>query len=81
MTLYIDEDEVGTRPDVKGHPGTFGLAGASLSVGRNAGSAVSGSYKAPYAFTGGTIKQVVVDISGKPYRDAEKELALAFAKD
>ncbi len=81
VTLYIDEDEVGTRPDVKAHPGTFGLAGASLSVGRNAGSAVSGSYKAPYAFTGGTIAQVLVDTSGQPYRDVEKELALAFAKD
>ena len=81
VALYIDEDEVGTRPDVKAHPGTFGLAGASLSVGRNAGSAVSGSYKAPSAFTGGTIAQVLVDTSGQPYRDVENELALAFAKD
>ena len=81
VTVYIDEQAVGTRPNVKAHPGTFGLAGASLSVGRNAGSAVSSSYKAPYAFTGGTIKQVVVDVSGQPYQDVEKELALAFAKD
>ena len=55
VTVYIDERAVGTRPNVKAHPGTFGLAGASLSVGRNTGSAVSSSYKAPYAFTGGTI--------------------------
>ncbi|MFZ0832449.1 MAG: arylsulfatase [Mycobacterium sp.] len=81
VALYIDEDEAGRRPDVKAHPGTFGLAGASLSVGRNAGSAVSAAYKAPYAFTGGTITQVLVDTSGQPYRDVEKELALAFAKD
>ncbi|MGE5697005.1 MAG: arylsulfatase [Candidatus Sericytochromatia bacterium] len=81
VTLYIDEDEVGTRPDVRTHPGTFGLASASLSVGRNTGSAVCSSYKAPYAFTGGTIQQAVVDISGQPYRDVEKELAIAFAKD
>jgi hypothetical protein len=80
-TLYIDHENVGSLPNMKVHPGTFGLAGASLSIGRNSGSAVSSCYKGPYAFTGGTINQVVVDISGKPYEDAEKELALAFAKD
>jgi arylsulfatase len=80
-TLYIDDEPVGSRPNVKIHPGTFGLAGASLSIGRNSGSAVSSSYKAPFDFTGGTINQVVVDVSGQPYEDVEKELALAFAKD
>ena len=33
------------------------------------------------AFTGGTIAQVNVDLSGAPYVDVEKELALAFSKD
>jgi arylsulfatase A-like enzyme len=80
-TLFIDDAAVGSLADMKVHPGTFGLAGAGLSVGRNSGSSVSGSYKAPYAFSGGTIRQVVVDVSGKPYEDVEKELALAFAKD
>ncbi len=80
-TLFIDDAAVGSLADMKVHPGTFGLAGAGLSVGRNSGSAVSSSYKAPYAFSGGTIHQVVVDVSGKPYEDVEKELALAFAKD
>ncbi len=81
VTLFIDDEAVGSRTDVKAHPGTFGLAGASLSVGRNAGSAVSRAYKAPFTFTGGEIARVVVDISGQPYVDVEKELALAFAKD
>jgi arylsulfatase len=80
-TLFIDDAAAGSLADMKVHPGTFGLAGAGLSVGRNSGSAVSSSYKAPYAFSGGTIGQVVVDVSGKPYEDVEKELALAFAKD
>jgi hypothetical protein len=65
----------------KYNPGTFGLAGASLSIGRNGGSAVSSDYPAPYPFTGGTITQVVVDISGEPYENLEKKLAIAFAKD
>ena len=81
VTLYIDGDAVASLPDVKAHPGTFGLAGATISVGRNAGSAVSSTFKAPYAFTGGTIAQVNVDLSGAPYIDVEKELALAFSKD
>jgi hypothetical protein len=69
------------RNGMKIHPGTFGLAGASLSVGRNTGSPVSRAYKAPFAFTGGTIAQVNVDVSGKPYADLEREFARAFAKD
>ncbi|WP_078290918.1 arylsulfatase [Mycobacterium sp. D16R24] len=81
VTLFIDEQAVGSLSAVEIHPGTFGLAGASLSIGRNSGSAVSSDYKAPYAFTGGTIAQVVVDISGEPYENLEKKLAIAFAKD
>ncbi|OHU77509.1 arylsulfatase [Mycobacteroides chelonae] len=81
VTLFIDEQAVGSLSAVEIHPGTFGLAGASLSIGRNSGSAVSSEYKAPYAFTGGTIAQVVVDISGEPYENLEKKLAIAFAKD
>ena len=80
-TLYIDGDAVATLQNVKAHPGTFGLAGATISVGRNTGSAVSSTFKAPYGFTGGTIAQVNVDLSGAPYVDVEKELALAFSKD
>ncbi|WP_078281635.1 arylsulfatase [Mycobacteroides franklinii] len=81
VTLFIDEHAVGMIGSVEIHPGTFGLAGASLSVGRNSGSAVSSDYQAPYPFTGGTIAQVVVDISGEPYENLEKKLAIAFAKD
>jgi hypothetical protein len=81
VTLFIDDAAVGTLADVWSHPGTFGLAGAGITVGRNGGSAVSSQYKAPFAFTGGTIAQVCLDLSGKPYEDLEKELALAFSRD
>lgn len=53
--LFIDEQAVGALRDVEIHPGTFGLAGVSLSIGRISGSAVSSDYPAPYPFTGGTI--------------------------
>jgi len=72
---------VALRSGIRIHPGTFGLAGATLSVGKNTGSPVSRAYKAPFPFTGGTIAQVNVDVSGKPYVDLEREFARAFAKD
>jgi len=72
---------VATLAGVKAHPFTFGLAGGGVSVGRNLGQPVSTAYVAPFAFTGGVIRRVVVDVSGTPYRDAEHELAAAFAKD
>jgi hypothetical protein len=80
-TLYVDDEVVGSLANMKTHPGTFWLTGASLSVGRNSGSAVSSSYTSPFAFTGGTIVQVNVDVSGMPYQDLQQELALAFARD
>ena len=81
LTLFVDDDVVGTLAEVSAHPGTFGLAGAGITVGRNGGSAVSSRYKAPFTFTGGTIAQVTVDVSGRPYADVESELALAFSRD
>ena len=81
VTLFIDDDLVGSLADVSAHPGTFGLAGAGITVGRNGGSGVSSRYKAPFIFTGGTIAQVTLDVSGRPYKDVERELALAFSRD
>ncbi|MUL77353.1 arylsulfatase [Mycolicibacterium sp. CBMA 226] len=81
IELRIDDAVVATRPDVRAHPGTFGLAGGGVAVGRNAGQPVSNRYRAPFPFVGGTIAKVVVDISGAPYLDVEQELAKAFCKD
>jgi len=81
VSLYVDSDIVATAEGVRTHPGTFGLAGGGVAVGRNSGQPVSRSYRAPFAFTGGTIAKVVVDVSGTPYVDVERELAQAFSKD
>jgi len=80
-TLYIDDTAVGSYADMATHPGTFGLAGAGITVGRNGGSGVARCYTPPFAFSGGTIAQVNVDLSGRPYEDLEKEFSLAFARD
>ncbi len=81
VTLHVDDAVVATLEGVRTHPASFGLAGAGVSVGRNAGQSVSPRYQAPFAFTGGSIAKAVVDISGTPYVDVERELAAAFAKD
>jgi arylsulfatase len=81
VSLHVDDSVVATLDGVRAHPATFGLAGASVQVGRNSGQPVCGAYSAPYAFTGGSIAKVVVDVSGTPYIDRERELAAAFARD
>jgi hypothetical protein len=52
-----------------------------LNVGRDPGEPVTGDYAGshPFAFTGGTIKEAIVDISGEPFVDLEME-ALAMMK-
>ena len=44
-------------------------------VGRHAGEPVTDDYpgESPYAFTGGTLNRVAVDVSGEPYVDLERE--------
>ncbi|TQM33236.1 arylsulfatase [Nocardia bhagyanarayanae] len=81
LSLYVDDAVVASRSGLRTHPGTFGLAGGGIGVGRNGGQPVSSAYTAPYPFTGGTVAKVIVDTSGTPYIDVERELAAAFAKD
>ncbi len=54
---------------------------AASRVGRDSGEAVTDDYpgETPYAFSGGTIKQAIVDISGDQFVDLELE-ALAIMK-
>ncbi|OHV01723.1 arylsulfatase [Mycobacterium talmoniae] len=79
--LYVDDVVVATAPDMLTQPGAFALAGGGVSVGRNTGQAVCSAYVAPFAFVGGRILDVTVDLSGQPYLDLETELAAAFARD
>ncbi len=70
LTLYVDDDAVGSAPIVT-QPGYFCITGDGICVGRDSGSAVSPNYDAPFPFTGGTIDKVVVDVSGERYLDHE----------
>ena len=64
-------------------PGKFSLAGEGLNVGQDRAEPVTDDYpgESPWAFIGGTIHKVVIDVSGEPMVDHEKEIAAAFARD
>jgi arylsulfatase len=80
LTLYIDETEVG-RGEITTQPGSFCLVGDGICVGRDSASPVTPEYTAPFAFTGGTIDKVVVDVSGEKFVDHEKTVMAWFAID
>lgn len=78
LTLYVDDEPVGAG-EILAQPGFFALTGDGLSVGRDSGSPVVPDYAPPFAFAGGVIDRVVVDVSGEAYVDHEKEV-LAYLK-
>ncbi len=82
LTLYIDDQAVGSA-QIKTQPGNFSLAGEGLNVGRDPGEPVTEDYagSGAFPFTGGTIRQVIVDVSGEQYVDLEKEAVAIFARD
>ena len=69
------------RRTIKTQPGKFGLGGEGLNIGRDGGEPVTDGLPGhvPWAFTGGTINRVIVDVSGEAYVDLEKE-AIAMMK-
>ncbi len=78
LTIYVDTEAVADS-EIITQPGSFSLAGEGLCIGRDSGSAVTADYSVPFAFAGGTIQRVVVDVSGEHYVDHEKEV-LAYIK-
>lgn len=78
--LYINNEKV-AEAKIQTQPGFFMLTGALLFVGRDTGQPASSDYTSPFAFTGGTIKQVTIDVSGEPFRDLEKELGGMLTRD
>ncbi len=78
--LYINDEKV-AEEKIKTQPGMFALTGAMLYLGRDVGEPAFSDYKLPYAFTGGTIKQVIIDVSGEHFRDLEKDLQAMLIRD
>jgi hypothetical protein len=82
LSLFHGEKKVG-EARIKTQPGMFSLAGEGLCVGRDSGAPVTGDYEGNHGarFTGGTIKRVVVDVSGDPYVDLEREAQAMLARE
>ena len=81
-TLFINDQQVGQQ-DILTQLGPFSVAGEGFMVGRCAGAPVTPDYAGyhPWAFTGGTISKVIVDVSGEHYVDLELEAIAAFKRD
>ena len=79
--LYIDEEPVGSIDNMRIQPTVFSGVGEGVRVGRDTGHGVSRRYPAPFPFTGGTIHQLIEDVTGKPYLDLEMAAAAAFSRD
>jgi arylsulfatase len=83
FTLHIDDKVVGHLDGVKTQLGKFNLCGEGLNIGRDGGAPVTQDYpgERPWAFAGGTILTVTVDVSGEPYVDLEKEAIAMMKRD
>ncbi|HEY6397390.1 MAG TPA: arylsulfatase [Solirubrobacteraceae bacterium] len=82
LTLHVNDKPVG-EGRIKTQPGKFSLAGEGLNVGRDGGEPVTDDYPAesPWAFVGGEIKRVIIDVSGEPFVDLAKEAEALFARE
>jgi arylsulfatase len=82
LSLYHGDHKVG-EARIKTQPGAFAIAGEGLCVGRDSGAAVTDNYPGawPYPFTGGTIRRVLVDVSGEPYLDMERAAQAMLARE
>jgi arylsulfatase len=82
LSLYHGDKKVG-EGRIKTQPGMFSLAGEGLCVGRDSAEPITDDYpgESPWAFTGGTIDRVAVDVSGEPYVDMEREAQLMLMRE
>ena len=81
LSLYHGEEKV-AEGRLQTQPGPFGLSGTDLTVGRSM-TEITDDYPGsrPWAFTGGTIRAVVVDVSGQPYVDLERDAAVMIVRE
>ena len=61
VVLAVDGEQVGLLKDIKMGGQYSSMTGYGLVIGRNIGTAVSHTYKAPFAFTG-TLEKVTVQL-------------------
>ena len=79
-TLYVDDLAV-AKSEWKTQPGHFALCGEGLTVGRDGSDPVSKEYGSPFAFTGGRIRVVEINIGDDAYIDLERDFQAGLARD
>src|SRR5262245_41485949 len=80
MKLYVDE-KVAAEGPFRTQTGHYALCGEGLCIGRDSGDSVSGEYKPPFAFSGGTVVKVIFDVADDAYVNVEKAMAATMARD
>ncbi|TSD99685.1 arylsulfatase [Skermania sp. ID1734] len=82
LSLYYGDHKVG-EGRIKTQPGAYGLGAVGLTAGRGGPDAVGDGFvgEAPWHYTGGTLNRLVVDVSGQPYVDLEREAAAMLARE
>jgi arylsulfatase A-like enzyme len=82
LSLFIGDRKVG-EGRIMTQPGNFSLVGEGLNVGRDPAEPVTDDYAgtSPYAFTGGTIREAVVDVSGEHAVDLEMEATAMMRRE
>jgi hypothetical protein len=82
LSLFIDDEKVG-EGQIMTQPGNFSLVGEGLNMGKDPAEPITDDYPgtSPYAFTGGTIMEAIVDVSGEPFIDLEKEAVAMMARE
>src|SRR5262249_45351115 len=78
IKLFVDGKRVGVGDLPVTVPLSLGLT-AGACVGADAGAPVMTDYKPPFAFTG-TVKKVLVDVSGEAIEDKEAQMKMYLAR-
>jgi arylsulfatase len=78
IKLLVDGKSVGSGDLPVTIPLTLGLA-AGVSVGADAGAPVMDDYDSPFPYAG-TVKKVLVDVSGEAVEDKEAKLRMYLAR-
>ncbi len=78
VKILVDGKEIGSGELPVTSPLRLGQ-GAAMLVGADAGAPVTPEYNPPFRFTG-TIRRVIVDVSGEYVEDYEAEMRIALAK-
>lgn len=81
--LFINDQQVGALSPFQTQVGSFAICGEGVCIGRDGGSNVTNDYSgnSPWAFSNGTIKQVIVDVSDEPYVNLEREAIAMMKRD